>query len=68
MMRLTMQHEWQPIETAPRVGNVLTYGPDGYAVAWSMDGKVWTAGDSDDDWFCVEPTHWMPLPDRPDET
>lgn len=63
--------KWQPIETAPLEQWVLVYGGDGIEVAvktcfdeWLMTG------------YCEEsmkhmayenPTHWMPLPEAPND-
>jgi hypothetical protein len=59
--------DWQDIATAPRdVKNVLTHGPNGYAVAWSM-GDGWWAGDCEENAYELEPTHWMPLPAPPSQ-
>ena len=64
----------QPIETAPNETPVLIYDPrcdPPYAVAfytesaYSLDYGRWELewGDPGDDIF--EPTHWMPLPEKP---
>ena len=65
---------WQPIETAPD-GSLLLHCPDlgselkirmGHRCtyfgqpAWTYDGA--SAHD-----FFVEPSHWMPLPDPPED-
>ena len=43
--------QWQPIETAPRNGEVLL---------------AWPRIELDDDWeYAQQPTHWAPLPEPP---
>jgi hypothetical protein len=69
--------EWQPIETAPKDGMpVLGYADGDMAtVVWRMSATygeragTWalvTSGSfaEDDRWW---PTHWMPLPEAPEE-
>lgn len=65
--------EWQPIETAPRTSrSILAYVPENkciYAVYWDGHYGSWrifgggfrTFLDGDG------PSHWMPLPDPPDQ-
>lgn len=56
--------EWQPIETAPRDGTwILVY------VNGTVTNAFFYLGHWDDgDYFSrMEPTHWMPLPEPPDE-
>lgn len=60
--------EWQPIETAPKVGDfrlVYVNGVVCKAMRWIVNGE-------DRGWFqdgvwcdAIRPTHWMPLPDPP---
>ena len=61
--------DWQPIETAPRNGEVvLVYAPNwrgGLIYAASEQYGYWTSNACVDDHFWEEPTHWMPLPDPP---
>lgn len=69
---------WQPIETAPRDGTaVLGYWsrPHGLADIPSDESNYgitaylnfeWVSAD-DDEVFYSPPTHWMPLPEPPNE-
>lgn len=63
------QQIWQPIETAPRYGRILVLTREiGMCVAsagWDNDtpDKIrWEVINS----IVVEPTHWMPLPVKPE--
>jgi len=65
---------WQPIETAPRDGTAIL-------AAWNMlyKAKRWTVQPvvflyggwlhswDEDEELPLEPTHWMPLPQPPNE-
>lgn len=67
---------WQPIETAPKDGDGIAtdigllgfwFNPSIYAgvvaiIHWR--GGKWTFGDNHRK---CKPTHWMPLPDPPEE-
>ena len=67
---------WQPIETAPKDQFLLLCGPSGYTTTPMVvtTGRMcsdyhagrWIDHANDDltDWG-FEPTHWMPLPERP---
>jgi len=68
--------KWQPIETAPKDGRPLLliragthnltnkpYEP----IVLSWLGKNWGDDESEDDYSSWEPTHWMPLPDAPEQ-
>lgn len=63
--------EWQPIETAPKDGREILAGAVGITFAWVIswlvcDGK-WLLSNARDGMgkYYFEPTHWMPLPERP---
>ena len=58
---------WQPIETAPKDGAIVLVFIGGIMGTGFWDDEV-------DDWeLCgyligsAKPTHWMPLPDPPEE-
>lgn len=58
--QLRERFTWQPIATAPRDGTVVLLW-DGLSME---PGRWW-----DDVWTSMHeqhPTHWMPLPDRPE--
>ena len=68
--------EWQPIETAPKDGSrILVFNRKVYIASWSEEAQHgefecapgWQVFCPDDYWyaFCVNPTHWMPLPEPP---
>lgn len=65
-----MKGEWQPIETAPKDGTwVLCWNKwDGIIVlrhtSRSRAGRYSWRGDTG---FWYVPTHWMPLPEPPEE-
>lgn len=70
---------WQPIETAPRDGTeILLFQAIQYGVMmrvgnWDERGEHIDTGkrvagwtEADDGYIgCIEPTHWMPLPEPP---
>ncbi len=59
----TQSNGWQPIDTAPRDGAwVLLATPSGKIASGCFHPryKVWSWP-----YVMVEPTHWMPMPDRP---
>jgi hypothetical protein len=72
---------WQPIETAPRdgtsilvAGGTITWHGPGTTVTLeevshvNWDGAGWWVGnDEDGEHISCEPTHWMPLPQKPKE-
>lgn len=62
---------WQPIETAPKDReNVLCYEPSVGVFIGSADddrgAAHWTV-DWDDQFTKMNPTHWMPLPQPPEQ-
>lgn len=71
--------EWQPIETAPKDGtSILAFMPDAAEQFRIMpiemldfndgDGPQWWQADVDDGHpLEVTPTHWMPLPQPPEQ-
>ncbi len=74
--------EWQPIETAPKDGTIVLFWPDFDAEDARpphrrKDQKNryikmgWTSGNGDywspEMQLLNEPTHWMPLPEPPQE-
>ena len=59
---------WQDIETAPKDGRMIfAYAFPFALVAW------WGIGKGVNEWYCdmydtaIDPTHWMPLPEPPDD-
>ncbi len=66
--------EWQPIETAPKNTDVLVYVLDGYekmGVAmfhtYAYKDGGWWQWEHEYQVREIVPTHWMPLPDPPQE-
>lgn len=68
---------WQPIETAPKMKNLLLWaatdvGENGEIKNWKMDTGYWSSGVECWVWsgyqvrkVDIQPTHWMSLPDPP---
>jgi len=70
--------EWQPIETAPKDGtHILVVSETGISVCkyscgnWNglIDGDTICYQEEQDDWYydVYKPTHWMPLPEPPQQ-
>lgn len=69
--------EWQPIETAPKMKNIIIWAAtdiseSGEIRNWKMDTGYWSAGIQCWIWcgyevrkYDIQPTHWMPLPALP---
>lgn len=57
----------QPIETAPKepTNLLLVFDGDWYVGWWNAKGFWATYGN--DGWVAITPTHWLPLPPRPEE-
>lgn len=56
---------WQPIETAPKDGENILLGINlGYLMY--AQSSFWLA-DKWADWDWRKPTHWMPLPEPPED-
>lgn len=65
------EQDWRPIATAPRnATEILIFGiyahfPAMHVAQWRHN--QWKVDTEDGFWGVdVKPTHWMPLPDRPD--
>lgn len=66
------QREWQPIETAPKDQRWLLFGGPKGRVPYVGRWFVWAGLNAENGFWqshCIEvkPTHWMPLPDPPQE-
>lgn len=61
--------EWQPIETAPKDGDILVWGPHGHGhmvVFWgTSSGPEFPWGTLDGTAYPEVFTYWMPLPEPP---
>lgn len=62
--------DWQPIETAPKDGTeILLFSPNGIIQGF-FNGQRWKQDifyENSDDYFIFSPSHWMPLPDSPED-
>jgi hypothetical protein len=59
----TRHTTWQPIETAPKDGEVILacYAPK------NLQKTTWWTGENWQMWRGIQPTHWMPLPQPPNK-
>lgn len=70
------RHQWRPIESAPKDGTLI----DLWAECWDANGKMvfrripnchWYEDKNRSGWvglYSAEyPTHWMPIPEPPEE-
>jgi hypothetical protein len=67
-----MKKEWQPIETAPKDGTYFlgfdkfkTIGVFHY-IEWCIEGKKYWNYEDREEWSYIL-THWMPLPEPPED-
>ena len=66
---------WQPIETAPKLyAEVFLWDGTTLGVGYRTDGAAWRLIYSSGGWqfdhekyTTMVPTHWMPLPEPPEE-
>jgi len=62
-----MSNEWMDIETAPKDGTeILIYDDSCFCVVQLNKGK-WHSTSCIDYYNTYDPTHWMPLPEAPNE-
>ena len=71
LARLRKEREWQPIETAPKDGSAFLAWEDGdrgpFKCWWHTDWPRAEAYWMDNQDSEPEPTHWQPLPARPEQ-
>jgi len=77
-LALLEPYRWRPIETAPKMKNILLFAvsdlaDDGRVRNWKMDTGYWHTNAECWNWagsqvrkYDVQPTHWMPLPAPPE--
>jgi hypothetical protein len=60
---------WRPIATAPKDGTSILgwWFNECMIVDWCVVLERWGSTHDGEDMFLPEPTHWMPLPDGPEE-
>ncbi len=79
MTQSTANHDWQPIETAPKDGTPMllwgiddcNQGPKVWLGCWSTGcwyGPAWVGYEHRSDTEYLKPTHWMKLPEPPEST
>lgn len=56
---------WQPIETAPKDGEYILIGMH-FGHRFYVQSSFWIASEWAG-WDYRKPTHWMPLPEPPEE-
>jgi hypothetical protein len=69
---MTIDRDWQPIETAPKDGTKVLFWSSGTG-DWPICGRWVDPDGADFSWWGMDksalgnPTHWMPLPAPPSE-
>lgn len=63
---MTDASAWQPIETAPMKRHVLVYWQGDILVADQDPQGRWWYCSTEGEYECA-PSHWMPLPEPPEE-
>jgi len=61
--------QWRPIATAPKDGTPILgwWAGECMIVDWCIFVERWSSSHDGEDMFSPEPTHWMPLPEGPEE-
>ena len=68
---MSEQAKWRDIETAPRDGTKVLVAVQHSGLVWRLVARTLDGyGDwySDPGKYHIVPTHWMPLPDAPNES
>lgn len=62
--------EWQPIETAPKKGDVLVFCKSSgeQMVAFHLEGRKWQFAETPERAVVCAPDYWRPLPGAPNES